>query len=84
MNLNELDERPVEVIENNQVNLFELPVDGQDETTEEIVLQDIYQKKKKKKMLKRQHSEYFRSILNNIRSMSGSIEDDENVMKEAS
>ena len=35
-------------------------------------------------MLKRQHSDYFRSILNNIRSMSGSIEDDEDVMKEAS
>ena len=35
-------------------------------------------------MLKWQHGEHFRSILSNIRSMSYLIEDDENVMKEAS
>ena len=35
-------------------------------------------------MSKRQHGEYFRSILNNIRSVSYLIEDDANVMKEAS
>ena len=61
--------------------MFELPVDGQDETTEAIVLQDIHQRKYK--ILKRQRIEYFRSILNNIRSMSCSIEDDENVMMRA-
>ena len=36
-------------------------------------------------MLKRQHcGEHFRGILDNIRSMSYLIKDDENVMKEAS
>ena len=64
------------------VNLFELLVDGEDDKAEEIILQDIPQRKYK--MSKRQHGEYFRSILNNIRSMSYLIKDDENVMKEAS
>ena len=81
-NLDELDESHVENIQDNPVNLFKLAVDGQDEKTEDIVLQDIHERKNK--MLKRQHSEYFWSMLNNIRSMSCSIEDDENVMKEAS
>ena len=35
-------------------------------------------------MLKPQHGEYLRSILNNVRSMCYLIEDDENVMKVAS
>ena len=82
LNLDEFDESLVEDIQDNPVNLFELPVDGEDHKTEGIVLQDIPQRKNK--MSKRQHGEYFRSILNNIRSMSYLIEDDANVMKEAS
>ena len=82
LNLDELDENPVENVQDNTVNLLELPVDGEGDKAEEIILQDI--PKRKNKMLKQQHGEHFRSILNNIRSMSCLIEDDENVMKEAS
>ena len=82
MNLDEFDKSPVEDIQDNPVNLFKLPVDGEDDKTEEIILQELPQEKNK--MLKRQQGEYFRSILNNIRSMSYLFEDDENVMKEAS
>ena len=59
-----------------------MPVDGEDDKAKEIILQGIPQRKYK--MLKRQHGEYFRSILNNIRSISYLIEDDKNVMKETS
>ena len=82
LNLDEFDKSPVEDIQDNPVNLFKLPVDDEDDKTKEIVLQDILQRKNE--MLKQQHGEYFRSILNNIRSKSYLIEDDENVMKEAS
>lgn len=79
LNLDELVENPVEDIQGNLVNLFELPVDDKDD---KVALQDIPQRKNK--MLKWQYGEHFRSKLNNIGSMSYLIEDDEIVMKEAS
>ena len=51
MNLDELDENPVEDTQDNPVDLFELPVDGEGDEAEEIILQDI--PKRKNKMLKR-------------------------------
>ena len=45
LNLDEFDESLVEDIQDNPVNLFELPVDGEDHKTEGIVLQDIPQRK---------------------------------------
>ena len=88
MKLGESDESPVEDIQDNPVNSFELPVDGEGDKTEDIVLQDIPQtiltRHFNNKMLKPQHGEYFRSILNNVHSMCYLIEDDENVMKVAS
>ena len=88
MKLCESDESPVEDIQDNPVNSFELPVDGEGDKTEDIVLQDIPQtiltRHFNNKVLKPQHGEYFRSILNNVRSMCYLIEDDENVMKVAS
>ena len=85
MKLGESDESPVEDIQDNPVNSFELPVDGEGDKTEDIVLQDIPEtiltRLFNNKMLKPQHGEYFRSILNNVRSMCYLIADDENVMK---
>ena len=64
MKLDEFVENPVEDIQDNPVYLFKLPVDDEDDMTVETVLQDNPQRKNK--MLKSQHGEYFRSILNNV------------------
>ena len=45
-NLDDLNESPAENIQGNPVNLFELPVDGEDDKAEEIVLQRHSSKKK--------------------------------------
>ena len=82
MKLDEFVENPVEDIQDNPVYLFKLPVDDEDDMTVETVLQDNPQRKNK--MLKSQHGECFRSILNNVRSMCYLIEYDENAMKGAS
>ena len=82
MKLDEFVENPVEDIQDNPVYLFKLPVDGEDDMSVEIVLQDNPQRKNK--MLKSHHGEYFRSTLNNVRSTCYLIEYDENVIKEAS
>ena len=82
MKLDQFVENPLEDIQDNPVYLFKLRVDGEDDMTVEIVLQDNPQRKNK--MLKSQHGEYFRSILNNVRSMCYLIEYDKNVMKGAS
>ena len=37
LNLDELDENPVEDIRDNPVNLFELPVDGEGDKAEEVI-----------------------------------------------
>ena len=82
MKLDEFVENPEEDIQFNPVYLLKLPVDDEDDMTVQTVLQDNPQRKNK--MLKSQHGEYFRSILNNVRSMCYLIEYDENVMKGAS
>ena len=53
LNLDELVENPVEDIQGNLVNLFELPVDDKDDKAKEVALQDIPQRKNK--MLKWQY-----------------------------
>lgn len=64
MKLDEFVENPEEDIQFNPVYLLKLPVDDEDDMTVQTVLQDNPQRKNK--MLKSQHGEYFRSILNNV------------------